>query len=64
MMKKMSLALIIMSSIGIILGQIIAFINPTIVSQRITSGSFIGLGIGAILFGIYMLKTNGNNKEG
>ena len=57
-MKKVSLILIIMSSIGIVLGQIITFINPTIVSRRITGGSFIGLGIGAILFGIYMLKSN------
>jgi len=57
-MKRISLILIIISSIGIILGQIITFINSTVVSQRITGGSFIGLGIGAILFGIYMLKSN------
>ena len=56
-MKKISLIMIIISSIGIILGQIITFINPTVVSQRITSGSFIGLGIGAILLGIYVLRT-------
>ena len=58
MMKSISTAFIIMFSIGIVIGQIIAFINPTIVSMRITSVSFIGLGIGAILFGIYMLKVN------
>lgn len=64
MMKSISTAFIIMFSIGIVIGQIIALINPTIVSMRITSVSFIGLGIGAILFGIYMLKANENNKEG
>ena len=64
MMKSISTAFIIMFSIGIVIGQIIAFINPSIVTMRITSVSFIGLGIGAILFGIYMLKANENNKEG
>jgi len=61
-MKKLSLALVIISSIGIIIGQTITLLNPTIISQRITSGSFIGLGVGAILIGTYMLKKN-NKKE-
>ncbi len=55
--KKNSLVLVIISSIGIILGQIMNFVNSTIISQRVTAGSFIGLGIGAILFGVYMLKS-------
>lgn len=61
-MKKSSLIIIIISSLGIIISQVISLVNANIFSQRLLAVSLIGLGVGAILFGIYLIK-NPNQKR-
>ena len=56
MMKMILHAFTMMLSVGIIIGQIISYINVSICSVRIISVSFIVVGIGALLFGIHMVK--------
>jgi hypothetical protein len=56
-MKKLSIGIIIMSSAGIIAGETLSLVNSSIDSQRIVGISFIGFGVGAILFGLRMLHT-------
>ena len=56
-MKKLSIGLIILSSAGIIAGETLSLVNSSIDSQRIVGISFIGFGVGAILFGLHMLHT-------
>ncbi len=56
-MKKLSIGLIILSSAGIIAGETLSLVNSSIDSQRIVGISFIGFGVGAILFGLRMLHT-------
>lgn len=56
-MKIFSIGIIILSSAGIIAGETLSLVNSSIDSQRIVGISFIGFGVGAILFGLYMLHT-------
>ena len=58
--KKISSVLIIISSIGIILGGILSILNSSFYSREIVGISFIVLGAGTIAFGIQMLKSNHN----
>lgn len=57
-MKKKSLLLMIISSLGIVIGQSLFLFNESIFSQKMTAVSFIGLGVGAILFAIHKLRCN------
>lgn len=56
-MKKLSIGIIIMSSAGIIAGETLSLVNSSIDSHGIVGISFIGFGVGAILFGLHMLHT-------
>ena len=62
-MKKKSLLLMIISSLGIVIGQSLFLLNESIFSQKMTAVSFIGLGVGAILFGIYKLRCGSEDLE-
>ena len=56
-MKRFSIVLIILSSAGIIAGETLSIVNSSVDSQRIVGISFIGFGVGAIIFGLHMLRT-------
>ncbi len=56
-MKIFSIGLIILSSAGIIAGETLSLVNSSIDSHGIVGISFIGFGVGAILFGLHMLHT-------
>jgi len=59
--KKVSVFTIIVSSIGIIVSEILVLMNNSQFAHEMSALSFIGLGIGAILIGIYQL-IKGKNK--
>ena len=56
-MKRFSIVLIILSSAVIIAGETLSIVNSSVDSQRIVGISFIGFGVGAIIFGLHMLRT-------
>lgn len=56
-MKRFSIVLVILSSAGIIAGETLSIVNSSVDSQRIVGISFIGFGVGAIIFGLHMLRT-------
>ena len=55
-LKKSSILLIIISSIGIIISQALMLYGVDFSYNKVNGVSFLGLGIGLILFGIYILK--------
>ncbi len=55
-LKIISALTIIVSSIGIIANEILVLMNNSPFAHKMSALSFIGLGIGAILLGIYQLK--------
>lgn len=59
-LKKSSILLIIISSIGIIISQALMLYGD-FSYNKVNGVSFMGLGIGAILFGIYILKKTNRN---
>lgn len=54
-LKNSSLILVIISSIGIVLSQCLMLLGSSLPYEKLNGVSFIGLGLGAILFGTYML---------
>ncbi len=56
-MKRFSIVLVILSSAGIIAGESLSIVNSSVDSQKIVGISFIGFGVGAIIFGLHMLRT-------
>jgi predicted phage tail protein len=59
-MKKISFIIIILSSICIVISQLIVLINNSIVGEKMFAISFIGIGIGSIILGVNQLL---NRKE-
>ncbi len=62
-MKKPSILLIIISSAGIVIGETLSLVNSTFAAQKIVGVSFIGLGAGAIMLGMHMLKNKSNDNN-
>ena len=60
-LKKSSILLIIISSIGIIISQALMLYGVDFSYNKVNGVSFLGLGIGLILFGIYILKKTNRN---
>lgn len=60
-LKKSSILLIIISSIGIIISQALMLYGVDFPYNKVNGVSFLGLGIGLILFGIYILKKTNRN---
>lgn len=60
-LKKSSILLIIISSIGIIISQVLMLYGVDFSYNKVNGVSFMGLGIGAVLFGIYILKKTNRN---
>lgn len=58
-MKKISLIIIIISSLGIAVSQLMYLFDSNIFVQKRSAGSLVGLGIGLILFGICLLNREG-----
>lgn len=64
MLKKISLIIIIISSLGIVVSQLMYLFDSSILAQKMIAGSLVGLGIGLILFGIYnILNRKRSNQE-
>jgi hypothetical protein len=61
-MKKISIIVIIIASLGIIGSEIIVLYNNSLLGHDAVSVSFILLGIGVILLGVNQLKFK-ENKE-
>ena len=59
-MKKVSAILIILSSVGIVVGGALSIVNSFVNARNIIGLSFIGLGVGAILYGIQLFGTKQN----
>ncbi len=64
-MKKVSAILIILSSVGIVVGGALSIVYSFVNARNIIGLSFIGLGVGAILYGIQLFgtKQNWSNKR-
>lgn len=60
-LKKSSILLIVISSIGIIISQALMLYGVDFSYNKVNGVSFLGLGIGLILFGIYILKKTNRN---
>ncbi len=59
-MKKVSAILIILSSVGIVVGGALSIVYSFVNARNIIGLSFIGLGVGAILYGIQLFGTKQN----
>lgn len=55
-MKKFSLILIVLSSAGIVVGQVIDLVGNDLWGTKMLGISFISLGFASILLGIHILK--------
>ena len=55
-MKKFALILVILSSIFIVISQVLLLLNINFFAKEMFACSLIGFGLGAIVFGVYMIR--------
>ena len=62
MLKKFSLVLIIVSSMTVVVSQIISLTGNSGLGSKMLGGALIAFGSGSIIYSVDMLK-NGNKNE-
>ena len=63
MLKKISLILIIVSSMTVVVSQIISLTGNSILGSKMLGGALIAFGIGTIVYSVYSLKSGSNKSK-
>lgn len=63
MFKKFSLILIIVSSMTVVVSQIITLTGNNILGSKMLGGALIAFGVGTIVYSVYTLLKGGSNKR-
>ena len=63
MLKKISLVLIVISSMTIVISQILLLVGNSVIGQRIFGVALIFFGIGNIMLGLYALKLENKKSK-